>query len=229
MPSNFRLFGAEHLAILAMVPIAAALLAAVQRRFPSWSKAIRVSLAMLLLVCTAAYYGSFAVAGERLFPNHVPLELCDASLWLVIASLLTLKPGIYDVAYYWAIAGASMALLTPNLTEPSTFIAVQFFVDHGLIVAAVLYLALTGEARPRVGSIGRAMVALNLYAAAVGVFDFLFKTDYMFLRAKPQAASLLDVLGPWPWYIVVCEGVAFGLFLLLYLPFRRSLELPRSN
>lgn len=122
-----------------------------------------------------------------------------------------------------------MALLTPNLAEPSTFMAVQFFVDHGLIVTAVLYLAWTGEARPRAGSMGKAMVALNLLAAAVGTFDFLFKTDYMFLRAKPQTASLLDVMGPWPWYLVACEGVAFGLFLLLYLPFRRGARMRRSS
>jgi hypothetical integral membrane protein (TIGR02206 family) len=66
------------------------------------------------------------------------------------------------------------------------------------------------------------MVAVNIYAAFVGTFDFIFKTNYMYLRAKPQNASLLDFLGPWPWYLVGAEGVAFVVFLLLYLPFRRS-------
>jgi uncharacterized membrane protein YwaF len=41
----------------------------------------------------------------------------------------------------------------------------------------------------------------------------------MYLSAKPQNASLLDLLGPWPWYVVASEGVALGGFLLLYLPF----------
>jgi uncharacterized membrane protein YwaF len=44
----------------------------------------------------------------------------------------------------------------------------------------------------------------------------------MFLFAKPQPETLLTILGPWPWYIVACEGVAFVLFLLLYLPFRQT-------
>lgn len=181
-----------------MVPVLAAVLAAVRRKLLPGGKAIRFGLAIALFVCTAAYYGSFVVHGVPIFPSHMPLELCDASLWLVLAALLTLNPAIFDVAYYWALAGTSMALLTPNLTEPTPFQEVQFFANHGLIVVSTLYLVWSGQARPRPGSAGRAMLALNIFAAAVGGFDFLFKTDYMFLCPKPPAVSLLDVMGPWP-------------------------------
>ena len=230
MPATFHIFGPVHLAILGMVPVLAAVLAALQRKFLPGGKAIRFGLAIALFACTAAYYGSFVVEGAPIFPFHVPLELCDASLWLALAALLTLNQAIFDVAYYWALAGASMALLTPNLIHPTPFLVVQFFADHGLIVVSVLYLVWSGQARPRPGSARRAMLALNIFAAAVGAFDSIFKTDYMFLRAKPPTVSLLDIMGPWPWYIVVCEGVGFGLFLLLYLPFwRLRSKAPTSN
>jgi len=222
MPKGLHIFGLVHLAILGMVPIFAAALAALQRAVPVWGKGIRYSLAFLLLMSTVLYYGSFVVSGARMFPDHMPLELCDLSLWLVIAALLTRRPGVFDLAYYWGAAGASMALLTPNLLEPSLFSSVQFFADHGLIVAAVLYLVWSKQARPRPGSAVRAWLTLNVVAAFVGGFDFLFKTDFMFLRAKPPTVSLLDVFGPWPWYIVVCEGAGIVLFVLLYLPFRRE-------
>jgi hypothetical integral membrane protein (TIGR02206 family) len=169
------------------------------------------------------YYGYLALHGQLMFPGHLPLELCDFSLWLVIIALLTLKPAAFDVAYYLALAGASMSLLTPNLAESSSaFLSVHFFLDHGLIVAGVLYLLWSGQARPQPGSVGRAMLALNIFAGIDGTFDFIFKTDYMFLRAKPQTVSLLTFLGPWPWYIVAAEGVAFTMFFLLYLPFHRT-------
>lgn len=222
MPSQLHLFGLMHLLILASVPLLAALLAALQRNLAPESKNLRILLATLLFLCPASYYGCLALHGNKMFPDHVPLELCDASLWLVIAALLTLKPAIFDLTYYYALAGASMSLLTPNLPGASpTFLSVQYFADHGLIVAAVLYLVWSGQTRPRPGSIGRAMLALNIYAAFVFTFDSIFKTDNMFLRAKPQTVSLLTFLGPWPWYIAAAEAVALTLFFLLYVPFRQ--------
>ena len=221
MPAHLPLFGLVHLLILAAVPVLAVLLAALQRRLPPGSRALRFTLAVLIFLCTVAYYGSFPWHGQPMFPHHMPLELCDAALWLVVAALLTLSALAFDLAYYFALAGASMSLLTPNLTAASTlFLSVQFFADHCLLVTAVLYLVWSRQARPRPGAVGRAMLALNLFAVLVGAFDFAFKTDYMFLRAKPVTVSALDLLGPWPWYILASEGVALALFLLLYLPFR---------
>jgi len=223
MPANLHLFGLVHLLILGAVLLLAAILVAVQRMLSSGSRGLRIALAALLSMSSAMYYGYFALHGQLTFPDRLPLELCDVSLWLVVIALLTLNPAIFDLAYYGALAGASMSLLTPNVPESSPlFLSVQYFLDHGLMVTASLYLVWSRQARPRPGSVGRAMLALNIYAAFVGTFDFIFKTDYMFLCAKPQTETLLTILGPWPWYIVVCEGVGFGLFLLLYLPFRQT-------
>jgi len=222
MPPGLRMFGPEHLAIICTVPAIAALLAIAHwNKFPG-ARSIRFALAFLLFASSVSYYGYFALTGEQMFPKHVPLELCDASLWLTIVSLLTLKPAVFDVAYYWAIAGATQSLFTPNLVDPTPFLSVQFFVGHGLIVCSTLYLVWSGQAKPRPGSITRSLLTANIYACMVGLFDAIYKTNYMFLRSKPPTPSLLDILGPWPWYILVCEVVAFGIFLLLYLPFRRS-------
>ncbi len=212
-----------HLFILCSVPLLAGVLAAVQRRLPPGCRTLRVGLASVLLLDSAVFYVYMALCGQLTFPGHLPLELCDASLCLVIVALFTLSPVVFDLAYYGALGGATMALLTPNLWEPfPSFGTIQFFVAHGLIVVGALYLVWSGLARPRAGSVGRAMLALNLFAAVVGIFDYFYKTDYMYLRAKPQNASLLSFLGPWPWYIVAAEGVALCVFLLLYLPFRLS-------
>jgi len=87
---------------------------------------------------------------------------------------------------------------------------------------AILYLVWSGQARPRPGSVTRAMIGVNAWAAFDGTLDWIFKTNYMYLRVKPVNVSLLDVMGPWPWYILAGECVALGLFLLLYLPYRRA-------
>jgi uncharacterized membrane protein YwaF len=64
------------------------------------------------------------------------------------------------------------------------------------------------------------MLGVNVLAALDGTLDWAFRSNYMYLRTKPGSTTLLDVLGPWPWYILAAEGVALVLFLLLYLPFR---------
>ncbi len=220
MATNFRLFGVTHLAILGATVLLAALLAAVERRLSPGSKRLRLGLACVILLDTIGWYGYLAWHSQLTFPSQLPLDLCDVTLYLTVIALFTLSPAVFDLAYYYALAGTSMALLTPDLWEQFPSLStVQFFIAHGLVVTAVLYLVWSRLARPRKGSVARAMLALNLLAAFDGVFDWIFKTNFMYLRTKPASASLLNLFGPWPWYIIVTEGVAFVLFLLLYLPF----------
>ena len=151
MPTNFQLFGTVHLAILGAVVVLAGVFALIQRRLTPGTRWLRLGLGSLLLLDSLVYYGYLAYRGQLTFPDHLPLELCDASLFLTIFALFTLNRAVYDLAYYWALAGATMALLTPNLWEPfPSFGTIQFFVDHGLIVASVLFLAWSRLMRPRV-------------------------------------------------------------------------------
>lgn len=223
MATNFHLLGAAHLLILAAILLLAAVLAVVQRRFVPGSKWLRIGLGAAMLADSVLWYAYLAWTGQRIFPNQLPLELCDVTYFLVAIVLLTRRAALFDLAYYGALAGTSMALLTPDLWENFPSIStVHFFVVHGLTVAATLYLVWSGLARPRRGSVWRAMVGVNVMAAFDGPFDAIFKTNYMYLRMKPQDVSLLNFLGPWPWYIVWSEAVALGLFMLLYLPFWRG-------
>ncbi len=218
--TNFRLFGTTHLAILGAVLVFAAVLTILQRRLGLGFRWLRIGLGSMLVLDTGLWYAYNASLGQLTFPDHLPLELCDATLFLTIVALLTLSPTVFDLAYYGALGGTSMALLTPNLWERFPSLStVQFFLVHGLVVAAVLYLVCSSLTRPRAGSVARALVALNLFAAFDAIFDWIFKTNYMYLAAKPENASLLSLLGPWPVYILASEGVALVLFLLLYLPF----------
>jgi hypothetical integral membrane protein (TIGR02206 family) len=222
MQSNFNLFGPVHIFILLSIPaLAAALAMCVRLGLPA--KRVRLGLTILVLLSSIGWYGYLAARGWLKFPESLPLELCDATLLLTGIALLTLNPLSIDLAYYGALAGTSMALLTPDLWEPfPSFSTVQFFVAHGLSIVAVLFLIGTNQARPRPGSVWRAMLGVNVFAAVVDGFNVIFGTNYMYLRAKPENVSLLDYLGPWPWYILSGEAVALLLFVLLWLPFRHE-------
>jgi hypothetical integral membrane protein (TIGR02206 family) len=227
MQSNFNLFGPMHLAILAAVPLISAILAWLDRSAPVNRERLRPLLAAALVVNSGIWYGYLAYRGWLQFPESLPLELCDATLFVTVVALITRNALSFDLAYYAALAGTTMALLTPDLWEPfPSFSTVQFFVAHGLVVVAVLYLVWSRRARPRPGSVWRAMLGVNIFAAVAGSFNLIFGTNYMYLGGKPQNPSLLDFLGPWPWYLATCEVLALVLFSLLYLPFRKERPLP---
>jgi hypothetical protein len=99
---------------------------------------------------SAVSYGYLAARGWLTFPDSLPLELCDATLCLTVISAFKLDATAFDLAHYGALAGTSMAVLTPDLWEPfPSFSTVQFFVAHGLVLVAVLYLVWS-----RAGAVG---------------------------------------------------------------------------
>jgi hypothetical integral membrane protein (TIGR02206 family) len=219
--ADFHLFNPLHLAIIAVIPVAAAALTFATRRYPGSALATRITLAALLTADGLAWHFYRYYAQGVRFPEILPLEMCDISFWLTAAALLTLEEHTFDGAYYWGLAGSGMALLTPYLRAPlHTYQSFQYFTGHALLIIAVLYLIWSRQSRPRARSWWFALWTLNLYGALVAVVDFLERTNFMYLRQKPASSSLFDFLGPWPWYIVGADLVALICFRLMQLPFR---------
>ncbi len=218
--TDLRLFSLTHITILLAMPALAAGLVALQKRWPKSDHAIRLLLAVILAADGIVWYGyRYFVLGVTL--SHVlPLELCDISFWIIVWVLLSYNQRGFDLAYYLGAGGAAMAMLTPSLTGPvATYPSVEFLAGHGMMVVAVLYLLCTGQARPSQGSWKFALIMLNVFAAIVGLVNFVSGSNYMFLCRKPPTASLFDLLGPWPWYVVFTEVVALVLFYVMQLPF----------
>lgn len=219
MRQNFALFGLTHWLILLAIP-ALAWLTARHTRLSGAAHA-RYAWGGFLLLNELGYYGFKLYKGWFLFPAGMPLQLCDLTLWCTIAAAFTLRQMAFEFAFFAGILGAGMAVLTPDLWEPfPSYTTVYFFLAHGGIVATLLYLWWSKQAQPQPGCVRRAMILLNGYVLFMGVFNWLFKTNYVYLCRKPENASLLDYFGPWPVYLLVVELVALGGFFLMSLPFR---------
>jgi hypothetical integral membrane protein (TIGR02206 family) len=219
---TFERWGIQHVSALAVTALFALAVSALVRRSreEGFHRLVRGVMVALLAGALAASLLRDESAGALRWWMVLPLQLCDLAIFAAIAALVSMRPLAYELCYFWAGSGTLVAMLTPDLRGgwPSwAFLA--FFALHGGVVAAAVILTLGFGLRPRRGAHWRAFAATNLYALVIGVVDAATGANFMYLRAKPMEASLLDHLGPWPLYILSGEAVALGLFALLASPF----------
>jgi hypothetical integral membrane protein (TIGR02206 family) len=158
----------------------------------------------------------------------LPLQLCDVAIFVGAAALLLRTQLLVEVTYFWGLAGTIQALITPDLPQhfPS-FPFFQYYTAHGGIVTAALFLVVGLGQWPRRDAILRVLALTVAYAAMVGAIDAATGANYLYLRSKPASGSLLDLLGPWPWYIASAAAIAIALLFVLDAPFRWLSRRPR--
>jgi hypothetical integral membrane protein (TIGR02206 family) len=214
---------AEHVgAIAAIAALAAALVTAARLRPGAWTKMAAQALAALLVAAEVGWWIYLMVTGARdgELASALPLQLCDTAIFIAAFALLLRAQLLVEVTYFWGLAGTIQALITPDLPQhfPS-FPFFQYYVAHGGIVTAALFLVVGLHQWPRRDGVLRVLAITIAYVVVVGVVDAASGANYMYLRGKPASGSLLDLLGPWPWYIAWAALVGAALLVVLDAPF----------
>ena len=211
----------EHLAALAAVATVSASLCVAARRWPGrWTWLAGAGLGAVTAGAELAWIGWLVATGGWTPAAGLPLQLCDAGAFLAGAALWTRRRGPAELLWFWAMAGTLQGLLTPATGEPYPgFLWFQYYVAHGGIVASALFLVAGLGVTPRRGAALRAAGLTAAYAVVVGAVDAATGADYLYLRRPPLEPTLLDAMGPWPWYLVSATALAIVLFALLQAPF----------
>lgn len=213
-----ELLSAEHVGAVVVTAVGAA---AATRR-PA-----RRPLAVLIAGAYLVEHAYFVARGTWSLDFNLPLHLTDVVTVVAVLALWTARPALVELTWFWGLTASLQAVLTPDLgADFPELVYWTFFITHGGAVVAAVMLVIGCGIEPRPGAVKRAFAATLAVAAAAGAANLLTGGNYMWLREKPDTASLLDVMGPWPWYIVTAALLALALFSLLYLPFRRR---PRAD
>ena len=226
-----KLLAFEHIVTLAVIAaLIAALVVAARRRPGAWTVPAARVLAIVILANEAGWWVWLAFQHTWSLSYALPLHLCDVAALVSAAALWTRRPLLVELTYFWGLAGTSNSLITPDLADHFPgYLFLQYYIAHGGIVAAALFLVIGLQITPRRGAVAR-VVALTLGLAALdSVVNLATGGNYMFLRHPPGSHSLLDLMGPWPWYVVVAAGLALALFLALDLPFSIGRRLSNSG
>lgn len=216
----FTLFGTSHLVTLTVVTgiVVAAAWGGRQRRIP-----LALPLALFLLAQELVKLWLFVAVYDQRWLASLPLDLCRLNALLCAWMLIRRSYRTFEVSYFWAMAGSTSALLTPDLQAgfpDPRYLA--FFVGHASGIVAVVYAIFGFGFRPRLRSLGFALAITALYALLIAALNPLLDTNYLFLQRKPASPSVLDLFGPWPYYLIGLMGVAAVACAACYLPFALS-------
>jgi hypothetical integral membrane protein (TIGR02206 family) len=193
----------------------------------AWTRLVSLGLAVLLIAWFAAYYPVVALRGEFEPDSDLPLHLTDIVTITAALALWSRSPLPFELTYFWGLTASLLAVLTPGLDPDegfSSFFFWQYFITHSGVVLTALFLAFGLGMTPRSGAVRRVFLATVAWAALATAGNVITGGNYMFLRERPETPSLLDYMGPWPWYILSAALLAVTLFALLDLPFRSRRE-----
>lgn len=220
MPAPFHAYGTTHLTVL-WACVATLLLLTLLRRFYGPGAVLLERLIGVLLLLTWPLTSlSHWRLGTLTWTTGLPLHFCDVAGIAGGIALLTKNRLAAEIVYFFGLAGTLQGLITPNLqTDYPDPRFIAFFFLHGGVVVTALHAVTSMGCPPREWAIPR-MVGLTLaYAATVALVNVALSSNFAFLCQKPEQASLMDALGPWPWYIgslVLLCGVFYS---VLYAPF----------
>ena len=219
----FVVFGPAHLTVLALTVLIIGGLVYHARSGPGRTRIQDRSLALFLLLV----YPASLLVGWKLGmlnrDNILPLHLCDVAAICGAGALWFRHQRLTELVWFWGLAGTMNGLITPALSEsfPSPRF-LSFFALHSGVVIAAVYLVAGLGLRPQRGAVWRAFGWGQVYFGVAAITNYTIGSNYGFLHSKPEQASLLDFMGPWPWYILGLEALGLLLFGVLYLPFRRQ-------
>jgi hypothetical integral membrane protein (TIGR02206 family) len=224
---------ADHVAALAVTAALSAALPIVARAQPGARTRLFASLfGAVLLAWFVAYHVVVLIQGDYELDFDLPLHLTDAVTLVAALALMSRRPLLFELTWFWGLTASLQAILTPDLGADDRFPSFfywHYFVTHGGVVVAAVFLAFGLGLTARPGAVLRVFLATAAWAGVAALSDALTGGNYMFLREKPEAATLLDYMGPWPWYIFTAALVALALFELLDLPFRHRRAAARTT
>lgn len=221
---DFTMLSGSHITVVAIVSAAIAGLYVFRLQCSRlFGRKAEVSIALFLLSLEAVYHIWMITTNSWKLSHAIPLELCSISLFLTVLLLLTQKKIIYDILLFTGLLGASQALLTPYLNfDFPHFRFFHFFIIHAFLMIVPLYFTWVKNYRPTLSSVGKTLLFLNLLIPPVMVINKWTGGNYLYLSHKPSSASLLDLLGPYPWYIFSLEALALVLSLIIWMLLRKK-------
>ncbi|XMB86108.1 TIGR02206 family membrane protein [Mycoplasmatota bacterium WC44] len=183
---------------------------------------IRLVLAFTMIISDMSYFWHKMYIGAEI-KDHLPITVCGWAALLGGFMLLSKKQSLFDIVYFWVLAGSINALITPAVITdngPTHFRYYQFWIEHTSIFIAVFYMIFVHKYRINIKSLIKAISAIIfLTVIAIYVNNNITGANYLFLSSTEAGDSVLNFLPSAFWLrLIIMGGIVFTLFFIAYAP-----------
>ena len=220
----FEMFGTIHLITMAMVIVISIFLPKLYKNKSEDQKLTMnkiIAAIIFLHVVISPYKDLYLLANPYDWRETIPLHMCDLSEIFLILFLLGGPKILYLCAFFWGLGGATMAILTPDISHHDLDY-IFFMIGHGMIVVGIMYATVSLGNRPYAKDILKvtAITLFILLPIVYGINILLGEpANFWYLVAKPDGASLMDMFPDPPLHILYTTPLAIAVFYLIYLPY----------
>jgi hypothetical integral membrane protein (TIGR02206 family) len=180
-----------------------------------------IAFIILLHVIISPYKDLYLLQNPYNWREILPIHMCDLSEIFLAAFLLGGPKILYKCAFFWGLAGASMAIITPDI--PVIDLDYAFFmIGHGMIVIGVMYATISLGNRPYAKDILTvSLITAFVLLPIVYLINLILgePANYWYLIAKPAGASLMDAFPEPPYHLLITTPLAIATFCLIYIPY----------
>ncbi len=222
---EFSYFSLAHFMPLVVMGVIIYLIYRYRKEIKEWKheETLRIVMAALLLFSDSSYFWHkiYLQVGEP--ANHLPITVCGWAAIMSAFMLLTKRKGIFEVVYFFVLAGSSNALITPAVimdNGPGHFRYYQFWLEHTSIFIAVFYMIFVYGYKINAKSMLKSFGVLVILATlAIAVNSAIPNANYLFLATTEAGDSVLNFLpSSFALRLLIMGGLIGVLYGLAYLP-----------
>ena len=172
-------------------------------------------------VIISPYKDLYLLADPYDWRETIPLHMCDLSEIFLVWFLLGGPRLLYTCAFFWGLGGATMAILTPDISHHDLDY-IFFMIGHGMIIVGIMYATVTLGNRPYAKDIVTvSLITALVLLPIVYVINLVLgePANFWYLIAKPEGASLMDAFPDPPYHLLVTTPLAIAVFYLIYMPY----------
>ena len=222
--SPFVLFGNIHIITMLSILAASVFIPLTYKNKSVAQQSLMTKIIAYIVIAhvvISPYKDLFILENPYNWREVLPFHMCDLSEIFLAWFLLGGPKILYKCAFFWGIAGATMAIITPDISHHDLDYAF-FMIGHGMIVIGIMYATIALNNRPYAKDI---LTVSFITAFILLPITYLINlilgepANFWYLMAKPAGASLMDAFPEPPFHLLVLTPLALAMFFLIYTPY----------